>query len=102
MLVCSVNLFGCTDVAEDIQNVAESVYNENEAYLTDINNHPFIHLEVVARSDVVTYYKEPVTGVMYLYSGYKGGFTIMYDSSGLPLSYERFVLLYQEWRTDYE
>ena len=57
-----------------------------------------VSMQRIAHSDDFTYYRDAITDVMYLcYYNYNGGgLTVMLDpETGLPLTYVRFVELYE-------
>lgn len=96
-LLCSLMLCGCTEFQQSLDqavSVANSEVSQNQFEIVQRIN---LDIVCVAQSDEFMYFLEPVTNVMYLWrkSGYSGGLTVMLDIDGQPLTYDRFISLYE-------
>lgn len=87
-----VSTFGCSQVQGFYDGLYSDVVNQIEEASACLS----LDLVKVVDWPEGSYYMEPVTHVMYLWvsSGYKGGLSVMLDSTGVPLTYEHFLELY--------
>lgn len=97
--VCLITFSGCNNsevvleplaTVDDLQE--EIIYFEEEPEIIDL-----FEMELIGSSDCFYYYREKATDVLYIqcYEGFSGGLTVMLDpEKGLPLTYERYIELY--------
>lgn len=97
VLFCFFVFTACDSVSSEYYTVSSESYSD----LLNDSIQPFDMENVGSSNDgKFVFFRDPISDVLYIWrkSGYSGGLTVMLDpESGLPLTYSRYISIYDDF-----